>query len=729
MKAAKTMMQPSVILHSSILLLVATATTPLRSCCCHALSPLVQGSVTTTTSSGGGGNSINDISSRRGGSSIRRNDLLRSSRRGHSPIRPDGIADGVQPLSMIGGGSLEPEEPQQQSSSTTRWAPYIVPELEVPTITQQETSPPPSMPKRPKIVVFGASGRLGRRVLQKLLNSGVDMDVVAFVREASKLEEVMYEEDLVLGNLLDDDNSNGDGSSNGSGGRNGDTNGNSNKRNRGPKLQVVVGDVVSREDVYQGDFIKEEERKAKALYQWTNKAKSYLKSKGVLKKSNANNSTATTATNEDETTTIDYNSAEFLDEASTNNAILRNAISGSSVIISCLGTYRRSDIWTDYLKVPFVRVFRNNVSKWSSDPTHPYYVNYLSTKKILEEAEKEQMRRDVALREMHEEEERLRHESSMRNRGRKEEEGFESQIADGLRKKRNDGLIHAQTNSNGENSNEKNTVRLPEKGRLPTTSDRIKFIRISHLMLGHNPFRIWNVLTNILYSQLTKFEIMGESLMEACRSIDTICLRPGDLTDEERNENHTSLQLCIDGRVDYPSLVGREDVADVAVVSALTKTCLNGTKYGEEETSGSGSSNGYYNNPQNQSSSMTGHHYTWAMRWTGQHLSPPQGLRPDGFSSAALCFAKAIADQRRVDKKRTRKERKLQSYHGGKEWMQWRRRWTRGMRPFVRSVAVSIPLYATMGFVGWYLFGPTVVELVKRVRKWSLIQSVLKLLP
>ena len=40
------------------------------------------------------------------------------------------------------------------------------------------------------------------------------------------------------------------------------------------------------------------------------------------------------------------------------------------------------DAWTDYLRVLVVRVFQKNIVSWLSNPTHLYYVNYLSIKKI-----------------------------------------------------------------------------------------------------------------------------------------------------------------------------------------------------------------------------------------------------------------------------------------------------------------------------------------------------------
>ena len=93
---------------------------------------------------------------------------------------------------------------------------------------------------RPKIVIFGAYGKTGRRILTKLLNSGANVDIVAFIRDPLKFEQVLYNnEDLVLGNLINNDDGkriSDDDDDDGGGQR---------SRNGGPKLRVVVGDVVS----------------------------------------------------------------------------------------------------------------------------------------------------------------------------------------------------------------------------------------------------------------------------------------------------------------------------------------------------------------------------------------------------------------------------------------------------------------------------------------------------
>jgi len=549
---------------------------------------------------------------------------------------------------------------QQQQKQQQLWDDYITPDLEVPTNTLQHVAIPGSIPPRPKIIVFGASGRIGRRVIRKLLDSGIDLDVVAFVRDRKKFENVLYdEEDLVLDNLM-----------NNRGG----------KKNIGPKLHLVVSDLVSQRDVYQKTF--ETNNETKVLDDWVSKAKIYFLRKGWKY--------------ENSTSADDDADIDILE--SGGEETLRDAISGATVIVSCLSSFRSSNIWTDYLKVPIIRVFRKDVSRWCSDPTHPYYVNYLSTKKIIEEAEKEQSKRDIIVEFEKQSalmDEELRRDRE-RRRGIKEEEGFESSVAAGLRQKRN---IESFGQEEG-NRRRDNAISLPKGGsQLPSSSDRIKFIRISHLMVGRSPFRPLSALTNTFWSSVSRYEQMGETLMEQS-SLDTIVLRPGDLTDDVRNTNHTSLQLCIYGKVESPSVVGREDVADLAVVAALTKTSGNETE-------------------------LPSHHYKWGLRWTGQHISPPQGLRPDGLATAALCYVKAIKEQSKRDKHKRIEDNKLRSYIGGQELLrlkQWRRR----LQPYTRSTAVSIPVYTFIGILGWYLFGQSIIHLFARL---TVPQMLLKILP
>lgn len=538
--------------------------------------------------------------------------------------------------------------------------------------------------------MFGATGKIGRRILKKLLSAPLDIEVVAFVRDQRRLEEVLYhEEDLVLGNLLQ-----------------------TKEKKSGPKLTVVVGDVVARTDVYRGTFETEKERKE--LNDWVERAQDFFRLKGWTL--DGNSTIATTAASDDgsfsgngikslqdqDQINEDVKLMEAGDEA------LQEAVSGATIIISCLSSLRYSNLWTDYVRNPLIRVFRKDASKWCSDGAHPYYINYLSTKKILEVAEREQLKRDV-YNEF--ERERLLLEEQM-ERGRKmlmneddEEEGFETEIAAGLRKKRSTRTQQAHLVA-GEDA-----VDLPKNGKIPSSTDRIKFIRISHSMVGQNPFRLSSLVTNVFRSSVTRFELLGEQLLEQSRLIDTIILRPGEVTDIERDTNSTSLQLCINGDEPTPNLglVGRDDIADLAVVAALTKTSMDM----DELSFVSNKAMATDGSSKREPSTGKSHHYTWSLRWTGE-----------GSESTALCFVKAIKNEVKLSRIRKMKEKKLMQYHLGSQLLSLRS-WMRQTRPHALSVALTV--YVALGATAWYFFGSSIVELALRARRHSLLRRFLAL--
>jgi hypothetical protein len=572
---------------------------------------------------------------------------------------------------------------------------------------------------RPKIVIFGPSGRTGRRILCKLLNSGANVDIVAYTRDPNKLEQVLYNnEDLVLGNLINNNRISNDGSSRISNDRGGDP---SNSRNgSGPKLRIVVGDVLSSRQNYQKMKIKD--TKLRGLQ--------FVMSL-FLGRSTYNNATTTsmgTIGNSDNASLLsndDFSTKDDEDD-DDDDAILQDAISGATVLISCLGTRRRTNVWTDFLHVPILRIVRaNNVDKWCTDMTHPYYINYITTKRILEVAEREQRKREVSI-EL--ERERLMLDERW-NQLRKqeeedevdEEEGFESEIAAGLRKKRQHELYEQQQREKRPmyySHDRRNVVTMPQGGKLLSTTDRIKFIRISHARVGRNPFRLRNVLNNILWSQVSRYERMGEMVLEESASVDTIVLRPGDMTDEERNMNTTSLQLCVDGVVPSPSIVGREDVADIAAILALTKTSSSSATVPEYND----------NNIKFPPPMRLAHHWTWAMRWTGQYITPPQGLRPDGQPNAATCFVLSIKEQIERDRKRKLRMDIMKTYHGGKEVLRLKRWSRRSLSPHMQSLAILLPVYLMLGIISTYLFRPTFIELYSRLSRGTIHQTLMKLL-
>ena len=507
------------------------------------------------------------------------------------------------------------------------------------------------------------------------------MDVVAFIRDRRKFEKVLYEEeDLVLDNLMSN-NANG-------------------KKRTGPRLEVVISDVVSQRDVFETSF--ETNNETKILDYWVNSAKIYFDRKGWTY-DNTTSSDVLNSYDNDDKVAHDIDKLE-----SGGEEAIRDAITGATIIISCLASHRFSRLWTDFIRVPLLRVFRKDASKWCPDSHHPYYVNYLTTKKILDEAEKEQRRRDVVLQFENERlllEEQLRKErEKMMLRAGKEEEGFESTIAAGLKKQRS---VAGQ--EQGSNINVENAVRMPTSGQPTSINDRIKFIRVGNLMVRRNSFSPLTLLTNTFWSQLSRYEYMAENLMEKS-VVDTIILRPGDLTDAERNINHTSLQLCVDGKVPSPSLVGREDVADIAVVAALSKTSGNNTTTDGVSMERS-----------------PAHHYNWALRWTGQHLSPPQGLRPDGLSTAALCFVKAMKQQKKLDKDRRLAKYRIESYYGGKGFLRLKR-WRNRLKPWTQSLAVSTLVYTTISIALWYTLGSVVIDLLSLLKRRVIVpQAFLKM--
>eukprot|EP00984_Skeletonema_dohrnii_P002970 scaffold1010_cov117-Skeletonema_dohrnii-CCMP3373.AAC.1 len=597
-------------------------------------------------------------------------------------------------LSSSGSSFYPPEPPQQKQQTPTqqRWAEYTTTTTpSTPTQIQQHHPPQDQIPPTPKLVLFGATGKIGRRILKKLLSAPLDIEIVAFVRSQSRLEEVLYhEEDLVLGNLIDKE------------------------KKSGAKLTVVVGDVVADTDVYRGKF--ETERETEVLDEWVARAQDFFRVKGWTNNNSNNNSTngasisggAINSLQEEDQINEDVRIIEAGDEA------LQEAVSGATIIISCLSSLRYSNLWTDYVKVPLLRVFRQDASKWCVDNTHPYYIHYLSTKKILEVAEREQVKRD-AYNEFERErlllEEQIQRGRKMIMDGDEEEEGFESEIAAGLRKKR--GTRQRQQHLvAGEDA-----VDLPKYGITPSSTDRIKFIRISHSMVGRNPFRLVSILTNVLRSQVTRFEFLGEQLLEKSRLVDTIILRPGEVTDIERDSNSTSLQLCIDGDVPSPNLglVGRDDIADLAVVAALTKTSLDDddlsfstattTNNATDDSTRVASTDNISNRP---------HHYTWSLRWTGGN----------GSESSALCFVKAIKNEMKLSRIRKMKEKKLTQYHLGAQLLSIRR-WIRRTRPHALSVALTV--YVALGATAWYFFGSTILDLALRARRHNLLQRFLPL--
>eukprot|EP00980_Cylindrotheca_fusiformis_P028324 scaffold22592_cov129-Cylindrotheca_fusiformis.AAC.10 len=321
-----------------------------------------------------------------------------------------------------------------------------------PTETVFDVLGPKLSPEKPKIVVLGATGRVGRLVVRQLLETGnEDMTIVALVRDYDKAIKVMYD-DLMFAK-------------------------------KGPSLQIVQGNLVPHEELPGFD---EQETEEEVFFR--QKAESAARFYG-------NNAT-------------DYDNRELLpglDEA------LESCITEATTIISCVGSVRPTNLWKDILARPLWRILKADVSTWCNDPRHPYYVNFVSTRKALGYAEREQRRREAA----------------------------------------------AMAFAEAEDID-------PESISVP----RIRFIRISDLCVGYKPWNFVPLVTNIIHSVVFRYQEMTEQLLDKSTLLETIVLRPGDLVDDERDVQTTGLQVSPSGMVPSPARVSREDVAILAATAA-----------------------------------------------------------------------------------------------------------------------------------------------------------------
>lgn len=400
-----------------------------------------------------------------------------------------------------------------------------------PTQTSFESLGPKSIPSKPKIVVLGATGRIGRQVVKQLLElKGIQMTIVAFVRDYDKAIKVLYDDLLVThGDVVIQGNK------------------------RGPTLQIVEGDLVPLEELpgYVADDTDDE-------VVWKEKAESASKFYGNKIQ--------------------DYDNRDLLPDI---NEALEEAIRDATTIINCVGSVRPTNLWTDVLARPFVRLLKADVSGWCQDAKHPYYVHYASTRKALGYAESEQRRREAA------------------------------------------------------------AITLAEVEGLDLKEmfvPKIRYIRISDLCVEYNPWDIVVLGTNILQSCVFRYQEMAERILQESSSVETVILRPGDLVDDERDVNTTSVQVSSSGRVPSPARIGREDVATLAVASATFATQNRTEEDGKALIS------------------KEPFHYTFACRWVGQELDPypAQGRKQDGHHDAIVEFRRSLRD---IQRKTQLKER------------------------------------------------------------------------
>lgn len=430
-----------------------------------------------------------------------------------------------------------------------------------PVLRQTQVLGPPIMPAKPKIVVLGASGRIGRLVVRQLLDMrSFDCTVVACVRQYDKACKVLYD-DLSLA---------------------------SSGNKKGPRLTIVEADLVPPEEL-PGYLDQDEEE------EWQERAES------AAEFYNASIS--------------DYDNRQDAPVVVDANEALQEAIQDCTTIISCVGSVRPTNIWRDIMARPFTRWLRPDVSAWCKDPRHPYYVQFVSTRKILGYAEREQLKRETAVEVALEEESETRDEA----------------------------------------------IVVP----------KIRYIRVSDNCVSQPVWEMIPLITNICRSMVFRYHDMAERLLDSSTLIDTVTLRPGDLVDDERDSTTTHLQVDPSGEVGTPAVVSREDVASLAVASALFKSprereavndftiaAARGDSSSSSEAAGGGGSQTQQHQP---------FHCRLAVRWVGKDMLPfpPQGSKSDGSPNARVALQRALKTIKQNEKKqrqlKTRQQRQREA--------------------------------------------------------------------
>lgn len=418
---------------------------------------------------------------------------------------------------------------------------------------ETQKSPPKSLP--PKIVVLGSTGKVGRRVIRQLMALETDMTIVAFVRDYERACDVLYDELIIE------------------------------RTSKGPKLQLVVMDLVppsyvagfkpEREKEDDEDDNDEEEYSVSASRFYKNDIKEY-----------------------------DYRASKEDDAIDLDPYLpLKDAISNATAVISTIGTVRTTVPFIDYLLKPW-RIFLSP-GKWCQDPRHPYYVNYMVHKIVLQHAEEAQRQRNREVR--------------LWNNNQKRKASKETQ---------------------------KNVDSKVKK------HDKIRVVRISDHCVANPAYGLVNVVTNIFRSLVFRYQEKCEKLLSSSTLVDTIILRPGDLVDDIRNDTVTTMSISTDGKLPGPVHVGRDDVASLATLAAISDLeptinkkqayNVNGTSVVQTKPVRSRRSK------LQRKGDVEPKHWKIAVGWSGQERN--------GFENAEKCMQFIVKKQAKLERSKKRKQ-------------------------------------------------------------------------
>mmetsp|Transcript_8514 Transcript_8514/g.17632 ORF Transcript_8514/g.17632 Transcript_8514/m.17632 type:complete len:365 (-) Transcript_8514:190-1284(-) len=98
-----------------------------------------------------------------------------------------------------------------------------------------------------------------------------------------------------------------------------------------------------------------------------------------------------------------------------------------------------------------------------------------------------------------------------------------------------------------------------------------RVVRLTGLSCAFPPWNPVSVIFNALLSFSARYHRMGEEAVRGSEKVKSFVIRPGGLSDEERDPEKTKLQVDFSGNLPPPARVGRSDVADLAVLAATTR--------------------------------------------------------------------------------------------------------------------------------------------------------------
>jgi nucleoside-diphosphate-sugar epimerase len=138
-----------------------------------------------------------------------------------------------------------------------------------------------------------------------------------------------------------------------------------------------------------------------------------------------------------------------------------------------------------------------------------------------------------------------------------------------------------------------------------------RFVRLTGLGLAYSAFSPFSILlSNALLSCKNRWHVRCEQVVINSK-VPYVILRPGGLTDQERNTDAFNIQVEPSGKLPFPGRIGRADVAALCIAAM-------------EEL------------PPDKS-------YTLACRWCGSGMTPgPQGTKEDGSPTAAECMKQLV---------------------------------------------------------------------------------------